>query len=357
MNKVIEFAFKQHPDLLKMPYKVPNDTRWLKSPTGNKVIWCTEHVETCDPNTTTVIGGICGTKATSLTEMGQLETMRDFFDWHTSWYPRIDQMHDAIGIPPKLCKKVVYVFEDTSHALRIQRIKPNWNVDQIAEILREVHKTQGHPMLCNWLMKNGYLGEVSYVFLSEIERETSCAIRIAKKFGFKTESKEKETRKLMYTSLWKSVLGIEKDAVIYEPIHYVNRHYHSYGSMLDTVAILSYIPFLTKDGIDSFSHNDARKLRNYLSIDTQSFSEEETRYLALNLLFMKDVVLNEGVENLSVKECTSLLVKDFKAYQGMIRLGFSPDLSFSLYTPAEQARFENNASLRHLSRKEEKDKW
>lgn len=272
METIISTVKEKHPYLFKQDYLVPTNNMWLKSPTGPKVIWCNKYVNELDPNTTTVIGGICATKATSLKEMDRLSinTIEDFEKWHLSWYPRIDQLHDSIGIPPKSCKNVVYVFEDLTHADRIVNIRKHFDVHSVRQILKDAHLKQGQKSIENWLKNFGYNGKVSVVFLSDIEKEIDLGIRIASKLGFKKADKNKQIRKLMYTSLWSTVLGIGGNALIYEPIHYIQRHFTVYNNMLDNIGIMSYIPYISGNfTLDEIPHKDIPNFGNHLFVPTE----------------------------------------------------------------------------------------
>lgn len=295
MNELISLVAEKHSYLFLKEFKRPLNELWLKSPTAKKVIWCNDYVDDLDPNTTTVIGGICGTKSTSLKNMedNHIDTIDKFKKWHLSWYPRIDQIHDSVGIPPRTCKNLIYVFEDNSHADRIINIRKNWDFLEVKEILREAHIKHGQKVLENWLRFHGYQGNISFIFLSELEKEIELGIRIATKFGLKNESKHKQIRKLMYTSIWPSVLGVKKDALIYEPIHYISRHYNKYNSILDEVGILSYLPYLSCNYLlDEIPHN---KIANYGNPNLFN-NMEEALFDTINLLFSKEKVVSNPKE-------------------------------------------------------------
>ncbi len=268
MKNLILKAKETHPYLFSQEFIRPTNNSWLKSPTGEKVIWCNKNTDKLDPNTTTIIGGICATKATSLQEMDILDirTINEFEGWHASWYPRIDQIHDSIGIPPKSCRNIVYVFEDITHADRIVNIRKNFNTNDVIQILRNTHLKQGQGVLENWLRFFGYRGNISFVFLSDIQKEVDLGIKISSKFGLKKIDKNKQVRKLMYTSLWPAILGISGDALIYEPIHYIQRHFTLYNSMLDDIGIMSYLPYISRNFmLDKIPHKDIPNFSNHSS--------------------------------------------------------------------------------------------
>jgi len=312
MNKLIQMVKENHPYLFAKGFKQPTNLEWLKSPTGNKAIWCNENVnEKLDPNTTTVIGGICGTKASSLEKLSGIDTIRQFEEWHYSWYPRIDQIHDSIGIPPKSCKNVTYVFEDNTHTDRILNLKKDWGFLDVREILQGAHDSQGKNVLENWLRLHGYKGTISFVFLSELEKEIEIAIRLGLRLGLKREEKNKQIRKLMYTSLWPSVLGIEKDTLIYEPIHYINRHYCRYNTLLDDIAILSYIPYLSYNWeLDKLPHDLIPNFSNHLQLPNDL---KENGYIATNLLFSKEKVVSDP-NNYDFEFGKKIIYEDLEQY-------------------------------------------
>lgn len=196
---------------------------WLKTNTGNKITSCalprnfvTEKI--------TVLGGICSVFT------GDSEVLRkkelsfrsetDFKEWLKSWYPRVDQIHDTVGLPAKATKEIKYVCEDSFFARRIA----NWQgLDQskLTDIFREVHEEQADPLIKNWIRKQGgYKGEVTVVYTSELEKPINTALRVWERlneFKFKSKLRERAKINLMYTALWLDVLEVDGQAVVYEP--------------------------------------------------------------------------------------------------------------------------------------------
>lgn len=297
MNTLLKLIEKDHSYIFSKEYRLPVDA-WLKTSISKKVIWSNEFADELDPNKTTVIGGICGTKVSSLREMDAIgiKNIDQFRDWHLGWFPRIDQVHDAVGIPVKSCKKIVYIFEDTTHADRIINIRKDWHKLEVQEILKEAHLKDGHRVLGNWLKLHGFTGDLSFIFLSELEKEIKLGLRVASKLGFESGDTTKRLRKLMYTSIWPSVLGIDGDALVFEPIHYIKRHQSRYKTLLDKIGIISYIPYLSGSyELDQIPHKEIPNLSNFSNF---LFEGNENFYSIINLLFAKKDLL----ENISLAD-------------------------------------------------------
>lgn len=91
-----------------------------KSPTYNKILGH-KLPANLDINKTTVLGGICSIFTAETRRIRNKELafkdIDDFEKWIYSWYPRMDQIHGTIGIPPKLCKTKGHLLRENT---------PNW---------------------------------------------------------------------------------------------------------------------------------------------------------------------------------------------------------------------------------------
>ena len=308
MNSLISFAQVRHPGLLSRGYvPLPDDSLWSKSPLSNKFVWNNGKCDLADPNTSTMISGMCCVRVTSLEILKNdtsIKTEMDFLNWYALWYPRIDQVHDGIGIPPKLCKKMIYVVEDYIHAQRVIKLRPNWDLQTIVKMIKTVHLAQGHSVVCNWVenYQPQFRGAIECIFLSDILKEIATGIKIAKKFGFKNYEAEKEMLKFMYTSFWPQVLGIEKGAIICEPIKYINRYQTNYNSILDEIPIIGFLPYVEDYEIEAVPHDVIPHRFGLLSRE----NDYVNKWFGLNVYFNHKDILNGGPDMFDIKQAVSI---------------------------------------------------
>ncbi len=234
----------------------------------------------------TIVGGICLLTTADMKSIYQKQegyrfsSIYDFKVWYSSWYPRIDQLHDSVGFINNI-KEIVYIAEDIFFAKRIASYT-GLDVKDISEVFREVHLSQGHPTLCRYLYNYGYRGKVRCVFISEIESELNIAFKAWSRF-LNIQVKESDVDftkvEIMYTNLWLDVLGISDFGLIYEPSTkleirpwldtskelYKNNIGNGFNKNL---AVLSYIPFLiSKGGMSNLSFNEVPNMGNFEKFD------------------------------------------------------------------------------------------
>ncbi len=176
-----------------------------------------------DPNCTTVVGGICSLFTGESESIRKREitfgSCEDFRTWIYSWYPRIDQIFNTVGVPPKAVRKITYVVEDSIFARRVSK----WTslpAEELKCIFHEVHKEKGVELVKKHLQSFGWKGEVTPIYTSEIEKEHSVALKIWERMmGKKCQPNDRDIAliALMYTGLWADVLGLSNQSVIYEP--------------------------------------------------------------------------------------------------------------------------------------------
>jgi hypothetical protein len=172
-----------------------------------------------------VLGGICSISTAESEAIRKKEIafvgLRGFGDWFAGWYPRIDQVHSTVGVPPRQwgTQEIIYVCEDSFFGRRLAK----WTGLEAIELsatLKEAHENQGHKVVERFLRQRGYRGSVRVVYTSDLERELETALRIWERMlGFRFRSKYRDRAKvnLMYTGFWLDVLGITGPALVFEP--------------------------------------------------------------------------------------------------------------------------------------------
>jgi len=216
-----------------------------------------------------VLGGICSI-ATAESESIRKRDMRfssfgELEKWLTGWYPRLDQVHDAIGVPAGAwqVREVLYVCEDSFFGRRLAKWTGFCEHD-LTKLLRCVHDQQGHPVIMKWLRQRGYRGNVRVVYTSDLERELEVGLRVWERMlGFRFQSKQRDRAKvnLMYTGFWLDVLGIAGPALVFEPgTHGIETDFfpelkpwlaqnsYGYGANRD-ITTLGYRPFWSALGM------------------------------------------------------------------------------------------------------------
>lgn len=288
MNKIFNFLQKNSNLLSGQELIKPENPGWSKSLSYNKIVFANTCVNNIDLNKAVILGGICCLKKTSFEEMKQLNinNSEEFSIWYKSWYPRFDQLHDMVGIPPKQCKKIVYIIEDSFHAKRISYIIKNSSPVEINHIIKDTHIHQGVPIIKRYLTFMGYTGEIKYIFLSDILDEIKTGIKIAKRHGFRKNEEEKEVLKFLYTSFYPSIIG-ESNCIVFEPIKYISRYTVHYNSVLDGLPMVGFIPYISNTGSGSINHRESIHKDNYneLIIPPNNWN-------IINFLYMKNNELN-----------------------------------------------------------------
>ncbi len=297
---------------------------WNKG-TASKVLGVSL-VKDAVPEQYTVLGGMCSifTAESEAIRLGQIRFSggEEFLRWLRSWYPRLDQIHDTIGIPPRNAQRIVYVCEDSIFARRLAA-QTGLKEDELLQILRTVHEQQGHPVLLNWIRQNGYHGSVQVVYTSDITREIDVALRIWQRLGrFKIPTRDKDMSmvKLMYTSLWLDILGIKK-GVIYEPaahmfledrLHYLRGWYRSQRA--DDIGFIGYLPFWSSQGQTRMFGYD--QVPNWGNWQQFQIPQGEESWYAANTLFTKKNIIHSGPEFVAAEEIKRQLALDLTTYYG-----------------------------------------
>ena len=194
-------------------------------PNHRKVIVGRGAFESFSPHTAVWLGGICslftGDGETLRRGERTFANVEEFGRWMGSWYPRLDQIHDCMAVPPRACRRAIYVVEDSIWGRRVA----GWTglpIDEISQILKTVHQTVGEKAIRGWLHAYGYNGPVEVVYTSEIEKELDLALRIwERQLGksFRPSKRDWAKVELMSTPLWLDVLGVEQ-GIVAEPAHH-----------------------------------------------------------------------------------------------------------------------------------------
>lgn len=326
-NSILKWVLSEVPDFPYTPdfwTKVVDVTTsplsgW-QSPTYNKILGHKLPAD-LDINKTTVLGGICSiyTAETECIRNKELtfKDIDDFERWIYSWYPRIDQIHDTVGIPPKLCKKIIYVCEDSLFAKRLA-MHTGLHKDQLQRILKEVHVKQGHPVLCNWLKSFGYSGNIEVVYTSDLEKELRVGVKFWERLlGFHFQNRYQEFAKveLMHTAIWLDILGIKNFGVIYEPINHMSQPNnlkdwainHKFGVGFNhNLGVIGYLPLWNANGLSRVL--PLEQVPHYGNVDTYSISTDDLPWHVVNFLFANKEVLAANPTAIS-KEKAMYLIK------------------------------------------------
>lgn len=205
-----------------------------------------------DPNTVTWLGGICSLFTGDAEKVRKKEsgftfsTIDEFYMWLKKWYPRMDQIHDTVGIPPAACKKLTYVVENSIWARKIAKWT-GFPEGDISIMLKEIHESQGKCAVEAWLRNFGYRGEICISYSSDLEKELTIVIRmVERKVGRVIPSKYRDKAKVasMYSSAWLDILGL-KNGVIAEPMDET-----VYTNPFDGAGLnkIGYLPFWGQSG-------------------------------------------------------------------------------------------------------------
>ncbi len=284
-----------------------------------------------DLNNTTILGGMCLLNTSEMKRISKREitfnSVGDFEVWYRSWHPRIDQIHDAVGVPPNCCKKIVYVSEDSFFADRLSDYT-GFNRECVQSVLKDVHASQGHPALTRYLKCMGYKGETSVVYTSDISGELSLSLRIWERMlnqTFRACDRSFAKVELMYTGFWLDILGITSSGVIYEAASkmilkgwlklesWIEEHPYGHG-INKNLGIAGYLPFLTTRGDGSVLRFD--EVPNYQNHKTYTVTSEDLPWYIVNLLFMKKSVIENGPLDLTSQNAIELIASDLSQYYG-----------------------------------------
>lgn len=286
------------------------------------------HSMSMDPSNTTLLGGMCLLNTAEMKKISKKEisfhSTDEFAKWYSSWYPRIDQIHDTIGIPPKFCRNIIYTSEDSFFANRLSQYT-NLNREDIQAVLKDVHKNQGHAVLKKYLESFGYRGDISVIYTSEIETELRIVLKIWERLlnsRFRTCDRDFAKVEIMYTGFWLDILGIEA-AVIYEPANkmilkgwlklqkWVEEQ--QYGVNINhNLGIIGYLPFLTNHGDGARLSYDT--VPNYQNFRHYTITPENCLWYAVNLLFAKKKVIEDGPVILTTDRINELISSDLRQY-------------------------------------------
>lgn len=285
--------------------------------------------QSLDPNLTVVLGGMCLLNTIDMKRISRKEitfaSVEDFREWFLAWYPRIDQIHDAIGVPPSICQNVVYTVEDSFFADRLSTYT-GLDRDGIRVVLHDVHQKQGHPVLVNYLKCLGYKGKVSIVYTSNVDAELNLSLRIWERLlgsTFRACDRNFAKVELMYTGLWLDVLELKSSAVIYEAASKMILKgwlklenwfgANEYGQGVNqNLGIAGYLPFITSQGDSSVLRFD--DVPNYGNFRTFTVSDNDIPWYATNLLFMKKTIVDNGPLSLSAEKVVGLIKSDLSQY-------------------------------------------
>jgi hypothetical protein len=297
---------------------------WSKG-TASKVLGISLAKEAL-PEQYTVLGGMCSI-FTAESEAIRLAQIRfsgvvEFSNWLRSWYPRLDQVHDTVGIPPRNAQRIVYVCEDSIFARRLAA-QTGFKEDELLQIFRTVHEQQGHPVLLNWVRQNGYHGPVEVVYTSDLAQEIDVALRIWQRLGrFKISARDKDMAavKLMYTPLWLDILGVKK-GVVYEPAAHMFledrldylRHWFK-SQCADDIGLIGYLPFWSSQGQTRMV--DYTQVPNWGNWQQFQIHEGEESWYAVNTLFTKKNIIHSGPELVAAEEVKRQLALDLTTYYG-----------------------------------------
>lgn len=252
-------------------------------------------------------------------------SITEFKTWFSSWYPRIDQIHDTAAVPPKVAPGVIYVSEDSFFADRLSSYT-GLDRNELQAVLHDVHEQQAHPVLINFLNNYGYSGNVDVVYTSEIENELDVALRMWERMlGKKFRGGDRNFAKveLMYTGFWLDILDIRKQALIFEAASkMILKGYlrlddwfnsQRFGKNVNSdLGVAGYLPFLTTKGeAGNLTPNEVPNFKNFKSF---YISDEELQWYIVNLLYPKNDVKDQGPGILDPQVARELIANDLEQH-------------------------------------------
>jgi hypothetical protein len=282
-----------------------------------------------NPSRSTILGGMCLLTTIDMKRIARkeltFESVNEFNMWFSSWYPRIDQIHDAVGIPPKNVKEVMYVSEDSFFAHRLASYT-GLDKSSLQSVLRSTHESQGQPIVEKYFRNQGFKGEVSTVYTSEIESELDLALSMWERMlGKKFQKGDRNFAKveLMYTGFWLDILKIRDSAVIFEAANkMILKGYlrledwfreERYGTGINrNLGIAGFLPFLTTKGDSSLLTFE--EVPNYSNFQTYQIPDEDMPWYITNLLFNKRKVIENGPLILQNAEAADMIKNDLTQY-------------------------------------------
>lgn len=302
-------------------------------PTTNKLIGAKlQHFKHggIDLNNTFILGGTCLLSRADMKRISAKQivfnSLHEFECWLLSWYPRIDQIHDTVGIPPKSCKKIFYVVEDSFFSERLAR-QTGFNRVEIEKILRNAHKIQGSKVLKNWLRCFGYRGDVDVIYTSQIDRDLNLTLKVWERLlGFQFRACDNEFAKveMMYTGFWLDILGISTSAVIYEPaskfvtkgwIHtqpWLDENQYGAEGVNKNLGIAGYAPFISSGKeLGTIVYDEVPNYSNFKSFD---ISDENLLWYITNFLFPKRILCENGPSILDSNTAKTAIMSDLKQF-------------------------------------------
>ncbi len=226
----IELYKTNNPDLsdrIKQSNTESLDSLWQKKGTGSRLVLAEVNEQILKTKEkVSVLGGICsiakGDEPFLREKKGQWD-INDLNNWIKSWYPRLDQVIDCVGVPPKGTGKVLYVCEDSIWGLKLAKWLDIPQEETIA-LLKKVHEEQGEACILNWFQAQGYRGEVKVVYTSDLEKSLEVGLSSWERI-MKTKFRKKDRPgakvELMYTPFWLDILGETEPAIIYEPVDHI----------------------------------------------------------------------------------------------------------------------------------------
>ncbi len=223
----------------------------LFGPMHGKVLVDRVEREGFDPNTQVWLGGTCSlfTGDSDAIRTGQqtFASEDDFFTWLTGWYPRLDQVHDTLAIPPRACRKAIYVVEDSFFARRVAKFT-GLSEAGLTQAFRTVHQEYGAGVVERWLQNYGWQGQVEVVYTSQLEDKLDLALTLWEAdMGKHIRPAERDQMKveLMYTPIWLRVLSL-KQGVVAEPFHHGLQIKHRF--VTNGISFLGFTPFWSASG-------------------------------------------------------------------------------------------------------------
>lgn len=197
------------------------------------------------------LGGMCslftGDSEHIRRQQVTFQSVDDFYAWMANWYPRLDQIHDTLGVPPGDCQRAVYVVEDSMFARRLAK----WtglDAQELAHAIRSLHEGYGAGVIRRWLENYRYRGQVEVVYTSDLDHDLELALGIWEGEMSQTVSPSDRDRmkvELMYTPVWLRILGL-KSGLISEPFHHGGMlpHYHRSNGL----GFAGFLPYWTANG-------------------------------------------------------------------------------------------------------------
>lgn len=197
------------------------------------------------------LGGMCslftGDNESIRRKQVTFRTVEEFYAWMANWYPRLDQIHDTIGVPPPDCQRAIYVVEDSMFGRRLAK----WtglDAGELGRAIRTLHAEYGAGVIQRWLENYKFRGKLEVVYTSDLDRDLELALRIWEAEADQVVSPSDRDRmkvELMYTPVWLRILGL-KAGIISEPFHHGTMipHYHRSNGL----GFAGFLPYWTGAG-------------------------------------------------------------------------------------------------------------